>query len=125
MTFWSLGFWKDGFWSDGFWGASQPASQPAIDGPWRKLTGEYPKRRKRREPAPLLEAISIPPLAAPAIALRQARAARAENAELRAEHAVVEMREALIGELLELHDSRGTGPARAEAELAIALLLAA
>lgn len=112
--------------SDSFgasWGeASQGASQPAIDGPWRKLTGEYPKRRKRREPAPLLEAISIPPLAAPAIVPRQVRA---ENAELRAEHAVVEMREAVIGELLEPHDSRETGPARAEAELAIALLLAA
>lgn len=45
-------------WGDS-WGAGEAAA-PVVDGPWRELTGEYPKPQARRRVLPELPPLVLP-----------------------------------------------------------------
>lgn len=49
---WKGGLWAPTVWASGIWAAGAQASPNVNDGAWRKLTGEYPKPRRRKKPAP-------------------------------------------------------------------------
>lgn len=91
--------------------------QPAIDGPWRLLTGEYPKLRRRGEldSLPKPAQTSFPRVEpAPSIHLREV------HTDLRVLYTDREVelafREGLAGELVAPVGPRGTSPARADEE---------
>jgi hypothetical protein len=114
-----------GFENESALGQATLELQPAVDGPWTLLTGEYPKPRRRRELEPMAEAARVvhlrqvyPDLRHSDAALRQSDAGAPAIEEL-------EIREGLAGELGRPIVPRGTRRAPADDELAIALLLAA
>jgi hypothetical protein len=96
------------------WGVDGGApAQPASDGPWRRLTGEYPKARPRPVVVVVPPELPLPPPAptqpAPIVVMVSGESV---------------FREQLLGALT-VPVPRGTERGRDEAELAIALLLAA
>jgi hypothetical protein len=94
------------------------AAQPAVDGPWRKLSGEYPKPNKRRKSGPLLEPVLVhfPPPLSPRPPAAPAPIVLVVSGES-------PYRDVIAGELV-APVPRETPPP-AELEMAIALLLAA